>query len=98
MLDEIMKAITDATYKDSGDKYEHSIVWRNDHLSILRGTIERAIKEHTEKDVERETEMARLSAKVYAYEAIIGNSNFAPMLHQQKDDVSALEEGSQEWK
>lgn len=96
MLDEIMEAIQKARSKNYGE-HETLIVYNSRDLPILREVVERAIREHTEKDIEREKEMAILSAKVYAYEAIIRNSNFSPILCHQKDDVSVLEEGRQEW-
>ena len=83
LLDEIMDAIENAKYKDRGDKYETKILYNKNHLSALRIVIEKVIREHDEKYKEHEMEMAKLSAKVFAYEAIIANSNFAPMIFNQ---------------
>ena len=94
LLDEIMDAIGRATYRGKGDKYEHLIVYGSENLSVLRTVIEKVIWEHEEKNKKCEVEIAKLSAKVFAYEAIIANSNFAPMLRNQK--VLDLRLGEQE--
>ena len=86
MLDDIMKAISSATYKSKDVDWEHHIVYKDEHLNILRIAIEEVVNKHVEKEKQLEVEIAKLSAKVFAYEAIISNSNFAAVMELKEKE------------
>lgn len=78
-------------YKDYNGKREKGIVVSrySSYLTEERAAIARAVYEwacEQMDDMEQSREIAMLEAKCYAYEKIIANSNFAPMLVKEVDD------------
>lgn len=77
-------------YKDhDGKRGSGTIVsWYSSHKTEERAAIAKVVYEWASEqmsDMEQSREIARLEAKCYAYEKIIANSNFAPMLAEEVD-------------
>ena len=96
-IDDLIKRLKSATYRDKGDKYDYHILSStNAELAVVRIVSEWAAEQIS--DVELNKKCAEFEAKCYAYEKIIANSNFAPMLEKKNSDsepVAVLEEA--EW-
>jgi hypothetical protein len=77
---------------------------RTDYLPVINADnlhdVEMVIRQHLLD--EHDKEMGMLKAKVYAYECIIANSNFAPMIITESDTEKRkpcinYEDGCEEW-
>lgn len=61
--------------------YETDIISKKEAMDALKVVL-------TEIFTDYQVEIATLKAKVYAYEAIIANSNFKPVLYQSVEDIT----------
>ena len=88
-LDGLCMRLFDATYRDKDDKYDFSII-----SSRHQQTIEEIVKTWGAEqltEVESARKIGALEAKVYAYEQIIANSNFKPLLDNVAGDLAESE-------
>lgn len=74
MLDDIFNKKYTRKYSHSGESYETLAIDEQ-----ARNMIEDIIRNHVSDD--REEKLGILEAKVFTYERIIANSNFAPLLN-----------------
>lgn len=87
-IEELMDEIADL-------EYPSTIMGRTEHYPVVKkeylGRIEQLIRQYALDNHERE--LGELKAKVYVYEKIIANSNFAPMLNMESENeqMSILE-------
>ena len=69
-------------------KYPTEFMGRTEHLPVITRShlcdVEMIIRQHLLD--EHDKEMGVLKAKVYAYECIIANSNFAPMIVKESEN------------
>lgn len=61
--------------------YETEIISKKEAKDALKAVIAEIFTDY-------QVEIATLKAKVYAYEAIIANSNFKPVLYQSVEDIT----------
>ena len=74
--------------KTRHDKYDFNVISGDDKKSAIAKTVyEWADKNVSDEDVELAKRVAELEAKVYAYEAIIANSNFSPVIKNRDLDT-----------
>ena len=94
-IDNLIKRLMSLTYRDIGDKYDFHIISDN-HRDKVFDEIKSWSKAQdiTQEIINKEYEIievkkriAELEAKVYAYERIIANSNFAPILDSEKNSI-----------
>jgi hypothetical protein len=68
-------------------KYSKKIMGRTEQFSVINSDhlcdVEMVIRQHLLD--EHDKEIGELKAKVYAYECIIANSNFAPMIIKESE-------------
>ncbi|MBE5969747.1 MAG: hypothetical protein E7242_05885 [Lachnospiraceae bacterium] len=76
-LENLVELICQATYKSDGHNYH--IVYSQAEKDALWGAIHKWVSTEM-TSVEMSKELGELKAKCYAYEQIIANSNFSPML------------------
>ena len=71
MIDKMISELMKLEYK--GDNYMHAVIL-NRHKQLVQETLLKVYNE------EYDHQLGELKAKVYAYENIIANSNFKPIL------------------
>lgn len=72
LIDNITKDLLAATYKWGDSKYDSSVITSERAVPTIKSVLASNLEEEARK-------YAELEAKCYAYEAIISNSNFAPV-------------------
>lgn len=77
-IKKLMSDLLNATYYSNGDTY-HIIHTRNGQAEKVESLLRKHLLDCHDK------ELGELKAKVYAYEKIIANSNFAPFLQSKED-------------
>ena len=92
-IDNLIERLMSLTYRDSGAKYYLNVISDRHKEKVFDEikswskaqniTQELINKEH--EIIEVKKRIAELEAKVYAYEKIIANSNFAPILPKWVD-------------
>ena len=92
-IDNLIERLMSLTYRDKGDKYDFNVIsfnHRNKVFDEIKSwskaqdiTQEIITKEY--EIIEVKKKIAELEAKVYTYEKIIANSNFAPILPKWVD-------------
>lgn len=86
-IDNLIERLMNLTYRDKGDDYDyHIILKRNRDLvsnEIKSWADEQKTKTESEM-IDNRIRLAELEAKVYTYESIIANSNFAPIISKEK--------------
>lgn len=78
LLDNLFNKTITKTYSSSSDSYEVKIIEEEG-----RAIVEQIIRQYLNEN--REERIGVLEAKVYAYEKMIANSNFAPILENDKE-------------
>ena len=78
----LIRRLETAQAKDPKDGYMMEILWGDHRKSKMREVVMEWAAEQIEgkDDVEQAKRIAELEAKVFTYEKIISNSNFAPVL------------------
>ena len=84
-IDNLMERLMRLTYRNKGDKYDFYII-SDSHKDKVFNEIMSWYKEQNVNNeiIECKRKIAELEAKVYAYENIIANSNFAPIISNEK--------------
>ena len=80
-IDNLIERLMRLTYRNKGDKYDFHII-SDSHKDKVFDEIKSWSKEQNVSNeiIEYKRKIAELEAKVYTYEKIIANSNFAPIL------------------
>lgn len=74
-IKELMKEISNLKYKEDNYSFEFNVIsGGKENLTKLENVIRKFLLDN------QDAEIGELKAKVYAYEKIIANSNFAPIL------------------
>lgn len=84
-VDNLIERLLSLKYRNESEQVEyHVISSRNRHL--VSNEVRKWYEEQNIKaTIDIQTKIAELEAKVYAYEKIIANSNFAPILPKWVD-------------
>ena len=87
-IDNLIERLMSLTYRDSGDKYDFHII-SDSHKDKVFNEIMIWYKTQnvTNEIIECKRKIAELEAKVYTYEKIIANSNFAPIISKGKGEL-----------
>ena len=78
-INRLMSELAALTYKSDTSSYSFDVIHRADLPRVEQVIRQFHLDNHDEQ-------FGELKAKCYAYEKIIANSNFAPMLIKEKDD------------
>ena len=98
-LDNLIERLMSLTYRDSGAKYDLNVI-SDRHKGKVFDEIKSwsKVQDITQEIINKEHEIievkkriAELEAKVYAYEKIIANSNFAPIISKEKSELKENE-------
>ena len=93
-LDDLIKRLMSLTYSNKSNTYDFPII-SDDHKDKVFDEIKSWSKAQdiTQEIINKEYEIievkkriAELEAKVYAYEKIIANSNFAPIIRKNSEE------------
>lgn len=88
-IDNLIERLMNLTYRDTGDKYDYHVVSKV-HRDLVYNEIRKWADEEKAKTepkmLDNSRRLAELEAKVFAYESIIANSNFAPILESRGEE------------
>ena len=87
-IDNLIERLMSLTYRDRGDKYDFNVISDRNREKVFdeikswskAQDINQEIINKEYEIIEVKKRIAELEAKVYTYEKIIANSNFAPIL------------------
>lgn len=79
-IDNLIERLMSLTYKHDGGRYDFDVI-SEDHRDKVTAEIMSWYKTQDEVNYDKKR-IAELEAKVYAYEKIIANSNFAPIIRE----------------
>ena len=94
-LDNLIERLMSLTYRDKGDKYDFNVISFNHRDKVFdeikswskAQDITQEIINKEYEIIEVKKKIAELEAKVYTYEKIIANSNFAPIMSNDKEKL-----------
>ena len=82
-LDNLIKRLMSLTYRDRGDIYDLPIISDRHKDKVFAEIMSWYQTQNVSNEIiECKRKIAELEAKVYAYEKIIANSNFAPIMRK----------------
>ena len=86
-LDNLIERLMSLTYRDKSDTYDFTII-SDSHKDKVSNEIMSWYKTQNigNEIIEYKRKIAELEAKVYAYEKIIANSNFAPIIREISEE------------
>lgn len=87
-IDNLIERLMSLTYRNKSDTYDFPII-SDGHKDKVFNEIMSWYKTQniSNEIIEYKRKIAELEAKVYAYEKIIANSNFAPIISNEKSDL-----------
>ena len=83
-IDDLITRLMNLEYKDKGDTYSYKVIFHS-HKPIIEQTVKTWWAEQT-TSIDMFKRIGELEAKVYAYEKIIANSNFKPLILTDKTE------------
>lgn len=83
-IDNLIERLMNLTYKNKGDDFDYHLIIER-HRDLLSNEIKKWADEQNmgQEMLDNCRRMAELEAKVFTYESIIKNSNFAPILESR---------------
>ena len=84
-IDNLIERLMRLTYKRDSGRYVFDVI-SEDHRDKVTAEIMSWYKTQDEVNCDKKR-IAELEAKVYAYEKIIANSNFAPIISKEKGEL-----------
>ena len=92
-IDNLIERLMSLTYRDRGDKYDFNVISDRNREKVFdeikswskAQDINQEIINKEYEIIEVKKRIAELEAKVYTYEKIIANSNFAPIISKEKE-------------
>ena len=86
-LDNLIERLMSLTYRDEGDKYDFNVIPARYKDKVFNEVMDWYKTQNISNDIiECKRKIAELEAKVYAYEKIIANSNFAPIIREISEE------------
>lgn len=84
-IDNLLEILMSLKYKDESEQFEYHVI-SSCNRALVSNEVRKWFEEQNIKSaIDIQTKIAELEAKVYAYEKIIANSNFAPILPKWVD-------------
>lgn len=97
-VETLIKTLTELKYKDKAMNHEFYAISYSHRDLVEREIRLWASKQDEEQERKKlETKLGHLEAKCIAYEAIIKNSNFAPVIAALTQEHMAELKGAEEW-
>ena len=85
-IDDLIERLMSLTYRNKSDTYDFNII-SDSHKDKVFNEIMSWYKDQniSNEIIECKRKIAELEAKVYAYEKIIANSNFSPIMRENSE-------------
>ena len=81
-INDLIERLMGLKHKEKGDSYSYSVIYR-EYQPIIENAVKTWWAEQL-TDIDASKRIGELEAKVYAYEKIIANSNFKPLILADK--------------
>ena len=86
-IDNLIKRLMSLTYRNKNDTYDFPIISDSYKDKVFNEIMSWYNAQNISNEItECKIKIAELEAKVYAYEKIIANSNFAPIIRKISDE------------
>ena len=88
-IDNLIERLMNLTYREAGDRFDYQVIHERNREAVSNEIRKWADEQKAKaKPVMSDNcrRLAELEAKVYTYEKIIANSNFAPILESRKGE------------
>ena len=86
-IDNLIKRLMSLTYRNKNDTYDFPIISDSYKDKVFNEIMSWYNAQNISNEItECKIKIAELEAKVYAYEKIIANSNFAPIMRKNSDE------------
>lgn len=87
-LDNLIERLMSLTYRNKNDTYDFPIISDSYKDKVFNEIMSWYNAQNISNEItECKIKIAELEAKVYAYEKIIANSNFAPIISNEKGKI-----------
>ena len=85
-IDNLIERLMNLTYRGSGDKYDFDVIPARYKDKVFNEVMSWYKNQNVSNEIiECKRKIAELEAKVYTYEKIIANSNFAPIMRENSE-------------
>ena len=85
-IDNLIERLMSLTYKNNNEPFEYHVISSRNRALVSNEVRKWFEEQYIKATIDIQTKIADLEAKVYAYEKIIANSNFAPILESRKGE------------
>ena len=86
-IDNLIERLMNLTYRNKGDTYDYNIIYDTHKDKVTAEILSWYKDQNINNEItECKIKIAELEAKVYAYEKIIANSNFAPIMREISEE------------
>ena len=79
-IDNLIERLSSLKYKNESEQFEYHVISSRNRALVSNEVRKWFEEQNIKATIDIQTKIAELEAKVYAYEKIIANSNFAPIL------------------
>lgn len=87
-IDNLIERLMNLTYKDDDDPFNYHVILKRNRDLVFNEIKSWADEQNMGQEVlDNCRRMAELEAKVFVYESIISNSNFAPIISNEKGEI-----------
>ena len=87
-LDNLIERLMNLRYSGNEDKYDFNVIHAKHKDKVFNEIMSWYKEQNTSNElIEYKRKIAELEAKVYAYEKIIANSNFAPIISKETGEI-----------
>lgn len=86
-IDNLIERLMNLTYRNKGEKYDFQVISERHREAVSNEIRKWAYEQNMGQEMlDNCKRLAELEAKVFAYESIIKNSNFAPILESKGEE------------
>ena len=85
-IDNLLEILMSLKYKNESEQVEYHVISPRNRALVSNEVKKWFEEQNIKATIDIQTKIAELEAKVYAYEKIIANSNFAPIMRKNSDE------------
>ena len=86
-IDNLLEILMGLKYKDESEQFEYHVISSRNRALVSNEVRKWFEEQNIKATIDTQTKIAELEAKVYTYEKIIANSNFAPIISKEKGEI-----------
>ena len=86
-INNLIERLLSLKYKNESEQFEYHVISSRNRALVSNEVRKWFEEQNIKAAIDIQTKIAELEAKVYAYEKIIANSNFAPIISNEKGEL-----------